>query len=548
MNRLSLVRRLSLRQALTLATWLTLGLVLVVLAVQLVALLTTNDFKHPSTSPDSTTANLLVKQDIVITSSPSIAKLQVHSPGPSLFLSQNQHFAQRSVRLPIPKKGSKESSQITIPTKNTRRYSHMRCTGDEKSINGRRERICTFENVCYNTAAKEWNYFVRPDSPRKAILYDEQYGERYEFWEKEMYEFPLGFLPLSGFSHGSTDFGFEIKQAQSPAVTDPSNTAILTNLHALFHLAVHDDNLGHLLWEEMGMLWYSMIRMNSYSDDMMPLHMLGPLPDRKLSHKFRNAFMKAITKNAPQDLETYTASLQKPNICFDQLLVGGNQLRFFQNAFFRNIGHEPLFYSLRNRILQSHGIDPSQPPSRHRIVFTNKTETLKMALEGNTLAKNRGIQNLAEAVAHIKKLYPTTQVDVIEWQKLDMAAQLQLMHSTTIFISPCGGVSTLLPFLPEGAHAIIVDYFDRVGDSYYGTRAGTSVSMEAPMWNYIPHVKKLYYQVWGPQDLVSDVEGKKVEDVDWRYEVSTKIDLGSWRGLLKPLLRIWSRRVLVAAF
>ena len=49
----------------------------------------------------------------------------------------------------------------------------------------------------------------------------------------------------------------------------------------------------------------------------------------------------------------------------------------------------------------------------------------------------------------------------------------------------------MIPFLPEGAHAIIVDYYEKDGKPLFGTRKNTSVSMESPFWNYWPHVKKV---------------------------------------------------------
>ncbi|KAJ3143138.1 hypothetical protein HK100_008257 [Physocladia obscura] len=447
--------------------------------------------------------------------------------GPDLFLSSNEHFYKRSVRLPSPL--SANISDFRNTTKNSRRFSHFRCLGDDNNIDGRGERACIFENVCYDLSKKEWAYHVRPDTPRKPILFDSSRGLQYDFWHEG-----LGFIGLSGFTQGGTDWGPTIYQSQSPAVTSPANTLIMEKMHAIFHLAVHDDNLGHLLWEEMGALWYSMIRLNAYSTDLIAMHALAPLPDRPLNRKFRAAFFKAITPNDPVSLEPYLQTLASSsaaqNICFDQLMVGGNMLRFFQNRGWHNIGHEPLFYAYRNRILTTHNINPLSTPSTHRIVFTNKTETLKKAIDGG-LQKNRGIANLAEIVAGVRAKYSTrspgdggVDVRVVEWQKLSMTEQLELMHSTTIFITPSGGVSTLLPFLPAGAHAIIIDYFERTGDPYYGATAGTSVSMEAPMWNHFPHVKKLYYQVWNASDFVSDIPGKSIEECDWRYEVSTIVD------------------------
>ncbi|KAI8621953.1 hypothetical protein BC830DRAFT_1163288 [Chytriomyces sp. MP71] len=454
------------------------------------------------------------------------AKL-VEPPPDLLFLAKNTHFNKRSVRIPTPSNSTAKLDSGA--SANTRRFSHFRCIGNDNDPDGRRERICLFENVCYSLEKDEFTYHIRNTS-RKPILFDSRNGERFDFWESNLNgrDYKVGFVALSGFTEGSTDWAPLVSVSPSPAVTSPSTTVTLNSLHSIFQLAVHDDNLGHVLWEELGMLWYGMIRLNAYSDNLVAMHALEPLPNRKLSQKFRDAFFGAITPNAPVNLVEYLKKMAASKrgakyVCFDQLMAGGNMLRFFQTHAWHNQGHEPLFYALRNRILGHHGIDYRAVPKTHKIVFTNKTETLKKNIDGG-LAKNRGISNLAELVAHVKRRYPSVAIEVVEWQKLSVKKQLELMHSTTVFITPCGGVSTMLPFLPEGGHAIIIDYFERNGEAYYGTQPGTSVSMEAPMWNHFPHVKKLYYQVWKASDFVSDVPGKAIEELDWRYEASVNVD------------------------
>ncbi|KAJ3071048.1 hypothetical protein HDU98_005899 [Podochytrium sp. JEL0797] len=536
--------RFSTRQTATLASWVALFVLLSLVTLQLIHLMNPSDFEHPDTNsseqlplpinPAKNPSALVVE---------SVAQSAKRPVAPDLFLSTNQPFNQRSVRLPNPAvadPSSKTSGNAIanagpvaggLTSKNSRRFSKFRCAGNEKSIDARRERVCVFENVCYNLGTKDWAYYIRPDSSRKPILFDQSRGERFDFWDEG-----LGFVALSGFTQGLTDWGPKVHASVSPAITSPDSTKTLTSLHALFHLAVHDDNLGHLLWEEMGALWYDMIRLNAFSTDLVAMHALEPLPDRKLNKKFRNAFFKALTPNEPVTMETYLDGFGKSgvvkDVCFDELLVGGNMLRFFENSGWHNFGHEPLFYSLRNRILDVHGLDHDALPAKHRIVFTNKTETLKKQMDGG-LVSNRGVANLGEVVQQVRLAYPAVEVVVVEWHKMEIKEQLELLQGTTVFVTPSGGVSTLLPFLPEGAHAIVVDYYERKGDPYYGTVAKASVSMEAPMWNHWPHVKKLYYQVWGAADLVSDVPGKTVEQVDWRYEVSTRLDVGRLKSLIE---------------
>ena len=91
----------------------------------------------------------------------------------------------------------------------------------------------------------------------------------------------------------------------------------------------------------------------------------------------------------------------------------------------------------------------------------------------------------------------------------------------------------LLPFLPDGANAIILDYLGKKDDWNIGTKAGESVSMEAPFWNYWPHVKKLYYQVRSKEELRPDDPSKSLDDVSWRDETSVQVDLTRLEALLE---------------
>ncbi|KAJ3020145.1 hypothetical protein HKX48_001251 [Thoreauomyces humboldtii] len=57
----------------------------------------------------------------------------------------------------------------------------------------------------------------------------------------------------------------------------------------------------------------------------------------------------------------------------------------------------------------------------------------------------------------LRQTYPNIQVDLINWKDLTITQQLDTLMGTTILITPAGGVSTLAPFLSEGADAIILD-------------------------------------------------------------------------------------------
>jgi hypothetical protein len=282
-------------------------------------------------------------------------------------------------------------------------------------------------------------------------------------------------------------------------------------------------------------MWYAMIRLNIYDDDFIPMHGLSELPQRPRSIKFRDAFVPAITKSKVVDMRSYFSNLvdqerqngTKPDvkfICFDQLMAGGNMRRFVHYMAWHNHGHEPMLFGLRNRILKHHNIPTDKLPQEHRIVITNKTVSDWLKKDG--VARVRGIYNLQEVVDYVRSHYPNVKTDVVEWHKLTMMEQLALMQSTTLFITCPGGASMLLPFLPEGAHAIITDYLENYA-YWHGTHPGESTSMEAPFWNHWPHVKKHYYQVFEKSDIVPNDPSKGLDDegMMWRDDTSVIVNL-----------------------
>ena len=74
----------------------------------------------------------------------------------------------RSIRIPSIK-DTVHGQGVNSTIQNTRRFSHFRCSGDEKSTSSFKSRICVFENTCYNTLTNNFEYYIRPDSPQVCI-------------------------------------------------------------------------------------------------------------------------------------------------------------------------------------------------------------------------------------------------------------------------------------------------------------------------------------------------------------------------------------------
>ena len=67
----------------------------------------------------------------------------------------------------------------------------------------------------------------------------------------------------------------------------------------------------------------------------------------------------------------------------------------------------------------------------------------------------------------------------------------------------------ILPFLPEGAFAILLNYMVGEGEPRrHGECEGCSWSMEAELWRHVRHVRKLHYQVWERSDFAGGHVGR----------------------------------------
>lgn len=181
-----------------------------------------------------------------------------------------------------------------------------------------------------------------------------------------------------------------------------------------------------------------------------------------------------------------------------------------------NVGKEPLVALYRARVLAHHGLDPAAVPKRHQILLVRK--------EGR-----RAIANFRQVLRDVRARFGAlARVVETSFVGLTVGAQLELVAQTTVAVSPCGGVSMILPFLPAGAHAILMNYMLGSDEpARHGECAGCSWSMEAELWRHVRHVKPMYYQVWGPADFAHGKPGR---------DVSVKVDSGRLGALIEAAL------------
>ncbi|CAF1441193.1 unnamed protein product [Didymodactylos carnosus] len=292
------------------------------------------------------------------------------------------------------------------------------------------------------------------------------------------------------------------KATWAPIMTDGAyptkNFTKLSHLHTLWKLFATYMNIGHVIWEEFGMIYYSMQRMREFDNALVIMH-LGRISQHPLFQKLKNEILSALTSNPLVEAETYLPSFNTKYVCFERFIVGGPIYLFEYGPNKQHHEIETLLYNWRSKILEHYGFNHYSIPSHHRITITNKTDS------GRAKFARRSIANLNDVVKFVRTTYPRIRVDVVEWQHFTFRQQLEILLKTTILITPSGGVSMIGPFLPHSAHVIVMDSLsDR---DNLGFKKGDSASLETKFWAHWHHVRKSFYQIYDMKEHVWDYEG-----------------------------------------
>ena len=295
-------------------------------------------------------------------------------------------------------------------TNKTRNFSKFRCTGDENNINAWPERLCVFNNICYNVKIQQFEYYRRFRSPKFPLFYDSIRGMLSEFRIKQN---KSNFLSLT--SRGGESWAPMVVDNACPSV----NVTWLTNLHTLWR-EYHDDyNFGHVVWEDIGSIFYSLERMNEFDEQFMVMH-VTPVSEDPNFQKFLDNVLVVLTSRKLVEYKSYLTTFNTSYVCFRHFIAGGNLVLFHPSARKENDGRESLLYKWRSKIVTYHEFDPEYIPNQHRIVITNKSQSIFAKAQSGM---HRAIANLNEVVTFVRKTYPNIPVDVIEWHKMAFVKQ-----------------------------------------------------------------------------------------------------------------------------
>lgn len=399
------------------------------------------------------------------------------------------------------------------PRKVDRSYSSHQCIGNGNRIEKFYKRVCHFENICYANGS-----FLYYREGKQPLSFDRKRGVQYEFQADDgtpfasylAYDFRAGpFAPLI------------IKERI------PDSVVRLQGTFALWKIWAYPVNFGHLVWEDIGNIYSTQKRLTGFWDRNTQTLQVSPLSKEADFERIVQGIMPAISTMSVMSLEGFIQQSAPPGstVCFDHLFVGA------PTSLQQMEGHEELLADYRTRILKHYNIAESLPASPV-IYITDKSSSVWTHAQGS--GRHRAIANARELRAYLAARLPHAKIATVEWHNFSIEKQLDLLAHTSILITPCGGVSMVIPFLPEGAHAIVMDYLSDGGDSgaRYGYDKGDSASMEVSFLDRFPHVTKYYYQIYSQDDLEWDFEGA----TDLRNDASVKVHFERMYDLVNSAL------------
>ena len=392
----------------------------------------------------------------------------------------NTWFTRQNIQRGSPANGL--GAQNPFGSKSHSSFSRVACVGvASDSI----ETACSYHNICYQRSSKKIIFYA-PGQVGTSL------------------PATLPTKPVQISSQGDRAFLPDVKFEPVPSFTE---VARLHTVHVLWHHWA-SMNLGHLIWEDFAGIWTSLIMFGDYpgstnftvltKDFECHAHCL------RISNEILGALGGKVQGPAELYFEAEAISRNVQHVCFD--LVGGALTRAFVGSEVpsRHFGRETLLYSLRDHLLLQIGVDPRHPARSHHIVITNKTNS---EFTNSAANAHRAIVNVAEISQTLRQQYPLVKISVVEWHTLSFKENLLLLSTVTILITPCGGVSTLLPFLPVGSHALVMDYLNTDAHSPFGGNVGDSMHMEGMLWDHLWHIRVDYYTVHNSSDFAFDFPG-----------------------------------------
>lgn len=134
----------------------------------------------------------------------------------------------------------------------------------------------------------------------------------------------------------------------------------------------------------------------------------------------------------------HSLNLNDSLLCFENLAIGSRSLAMYD----RTSDWPDLADAMKDTL----GVKPYSLPKKHQIVVMKKTN-------------RRMWTNEAELVKALRDWLDPIPVIIMHPEEMHFYDQIRTIHDTTVFVSPCGGVSFVSMFLPKGTSAIFSNFW-----------------------------------------------------------------------------------------
>ncbi|KAL4442053.1 hypothetical protein ABPG77_011314 [Micractinium sp. CCAP 211/92] len=378
------------------------------------------------------------------------------------------------------------------------RYSTHTCIG-EKFYDNWHSATCKFDSMCLNASTLEWEYYVDPELPDIPITYNQDGVAMSEF---SPHLVNVGHAHLD-ITEGAGWRPVVVRQrvpGEGPGVVwAPSPQALL---HAV--PAGLTTNFGHVLYDVLVPLFNMQHRFGVYTPDAQPLILRATngseaelrkrLPRLINTRRPEMSLLRLAWRNDDEWAGEYAARLlgaapgSQPRglVCFQTVLAGTGSLS-------RQMA--PVD-ALPFRQAVVHHIGLQEPPQERPVVTILNKQGRRM------------IENSREVLAYLAARCPQARVHMFDFGKhpdMTMPEQVKLMSDTSILVTPCGGLATVLAFMRPGATAIAMNYWH--------TLHNRSMQLENNYYQHIEYLDLQYFPVT-PQDYENTTDRPACENVE----------------------------------
>jgi hypothetical protein len=336
------------------------------------------------------------------------------------------------------------------------RSSHF-CKGNMDGAVGGKYRVCLFTNVCWNG---------------DGITYYSGGKDLFTYYDRELVgPFDKKFIRLNTEREDPSYLNITVANAYLPL----GNTTFFESTIAIYYDPYISENFGHFLAEGLFAAYYAQLMFGVLTPDVSLIVPRFVTPNCKKHTRCSLLFREwapGITRKSIKQLVDI-----KPGTCFQELIPGTWPLSGLRPFSEPMVGRGSVWYDFREYMLRNLGFNPLKRPKIHKILWSTRNPS-----------ETRIILNQQQVHTSLIQEFPHIPLEVMNIALLNSTQQLKLLETTTVLITPDGGISFIAALLPLGSAAVFLD-------DWYPLE-NRSRHLEGFLWSFIPnHLQDFYYLV-----------------------------------------------------